>query len=380
MDNLIDDAKIEIMHRMDDQTLSRYCSTSRQAEFLCNLTTLWLPRINSVPGLSLLLPYLSHYKNLRDFYSHIRNDTQYVLMTYKDTKWNILVVANEITTVYDVLIRIIGARLGIEDQSPEVILQAIKEVEAQDVDAFNTYAIMIRFNDVIDHDTLNNYIIYSNKQELPNYFNPQILQYPVLADRDIYAVVESKTNEISENFTYLLEREAPSYAKIAITDTDIIPRHIIAPKYKIPSYAYATYFTFINYDLPSVRRAHSMKQDIIIHFNERKHPEIDPHKLTWMQYGYILHPNENVGDGILLVNLGAIGMEPATYVLAVTKIEIYTNCDYPAISLFIRLVLTPDEHQQSLIESLREIVTSGSTKLYKFEDISRVIKSIYEEE
>ena len=378
----VQDVNLEVMRRMDDITLSNFCQTSLYYKGLCE-SIIWLERIRAVPGLSLLLPYRSHYKDLQDFYLNIRSDTQYVLMTYKNEKWRTIAVTDEIVVVYESLIEMIGASLGMNDDSPlEEILQAINEHENKD--DFRTVAIMVRFNDVIDYNTLGNYIIFSTKPDLPNYFNPQILQYPLLTDKDVYAVVANKSDELDDHFQHLAERrDVPYVDNRIITDpTAIIPRYSVPPKYKAPSYVFAANRTFINYDIPSIRRAHSMEQNIYIYLNERKHPEIDQYELTWMQYGYILRTDEydDGADGILLIDLGAIEMEPSTYVFAVTTTKIYSDSSYLVSSFFDQLVLTPEEHQRSLIENLQEIIMKETTKLYSFEDIVLVIRSMYDEE
>lgn len=384
----IDDMQMEVIHHMDDQTLLRYCRTSKWADLLCNSDAVWLPRINRVPGLSLLLPYRSHYKNLRDFYLNVRNDAQYVLMLFDKLQcgqWRILVVSHDINTIYEAFIRAMGNRLGMYDSPLEDIIRTINSATTVALGDIESVAIMVRFNDVIDCDTMEKYIINSNKQDLPNYFNPLILQYPKLIEKEIYATVEIKSDKLLEAYKHLAEpQNIPHIDDRVITDpAAIIPRYVNPPVRKIPSHAFVTNDVFINYDVASVRRAHSMKQNITIYLNESKYPDSDAYELTWMQHGYILRTDiddyDQAAQGIMLVNFESIGMTPATYVFAITTSKICVRNSYLGINFFSQLTLTPEEYQQSIVKSLQDIVMKDDTKLYRFEDIGRVIRSMYED-
>jgi hypothetical protein len=66
-ENSVNDMSLEILRQLDDITLSNFCKTNKYYKALCE-DVIWLERIRTVPGLSLLLPYRSHYKDLGDFY------------------------------------------------------------------------------------------------------------------------------------------------------------------------------------------------------------------------------------------------------------------------------------------------------------------------
>jgi hypothetical protein len=370
----IDDIQMEVMSHMDDQTLFNYCRTSKHADQICNSVAVWLPRIQRVPGLSLLLPYRSHYKNLRDFYRNIRNDTQYVLMDLFDKEWTILEVSHDISSIYNVFIEVMRERLDLPDSSSENdVIQAFNLPENQRT--LETIAIIVRFNDVVDHNILEDYIIYSSKPDLPNYLNPLILQYPTLVDKDFYVIMGTRDHKIAKYFDRLRKQQNTPYVdKRIITDPTvivarqaIIPIHMPAPEEEI----------FINYNIASIRRAHNMKLDIAIYLNVSKYPSSDAHEFAWMRYGYILREYGEGSNSIMLLDFEAIGMKPATYIFVIIDYWVYNRINRP--DFFDELKSTPEEHEQSVTEELQDIVMNGNTKLYRFEDINtHVIPSIHE--
>jgi hypothetical protein len=284
----VDDINLEVMRNMDDVTLSNFCKTSPYYKNLCE-NTIWLERIKAVPGLSLLLPYRSHYKSSGDFYLNVRNDAQYVVnITAPDAYGkNIRThITNNIQETY-----IYDRRRLVEDKLrnhghalPEDVPEKEYEIWLSWLrkEFSFTFTIMIRFDNVVDYDRLDDYTIYSITEGAPGYLNPNILSYPLLNRRDVYVAVE---------------RQA-----------------------KIPSLRFEESFpdiqSFIKYNTESLRQVHKMGKSIILYVRVADISRFANHevRLGWMRYGFdFIIRNKYQNLGLFLVDFDMLGLLPSGY-------------------------------------------------------------------
>lgn len=317
----IDDINLEIMRKMDDITLSNFCKTSPYYRNLCE-NIIWLERIRAIPGLSLLLPYRSHYKSLEDFYFNVRNDAQYVttiVIPVTETTKNarirgapIKYVTNDVQKAYAHAIEYFSSLVPMETRAvraDEELLQLMKEMVR--------LTIMIRFDGVMDYDRLDDYTIYSTTKDVPGYFNPNILSYPLLEPRVIYMAI----------------------------------RHDVEGKRSLLSYFGD--FTFVKYGANSFNQAHRMNQNVTLFFKAKDDDPVAESRnyLGWMSYGF------SSRETLFLINFDMLGLSPPGYHWIMDESVRSRIAD--GFDLHQVLAMTPEQFRQKVHDILVSVAQTG---------------------
>jgi hypothetical protein len=314
----IDDINLELMRNMDDITLSNFCKTSPYYRNLCE-NTVWLERIKAVPGLSLLLPYRSHYKSLEDFYFNVRNDTQYVvtiiIVPARRTRIRAppeIYVTNDIQKAYAYAIKYLSSLVPVETRTgrtDEELLRLMEEIVH--------LTIMIRFDDAIDYDRLNDYTIYSTTKGVPGYFNPNIMFYPLLNPRVIYAAI----------------------------------RHDVKGQRSLLSYFGD--FSFVKYNIESLHQVHKMNLNMNLFFKSKDDDLVANSRRTlgWMLYGFF-----NI-ESTFLMDFDMLGLSPPGYHWIINNgIRSRIDDDFDSYQI---LAMTPEQFQQKVHDAMLSAVQTG---------------------
>jgi hypothetical protein len=119
-------------------------------------------------------------------------------------------VTNDINEAYQRVLNIIKGFYGFDDSiiaSPHNVDELLPEMGGYQL------KITIHFNDVVDHGRLDDYTIFSINPEAPNYLNPNILSYPLLAHKDMYVAFErvikrkKRNNGIAQSYPRIVSRD-----------------------------------------------------------------------------------------------------------------------------------------------------------------------------
>ena len=346
-DDIVEDVYVELMAQMDDKTLLNYCITHPYNRELCNRDNIWLPRINSVPGLSLLLHYRSHYKNLQDFYFNVRKDAHYALMNFGSVIDNPEITFSKFIDgrIYDVSYNIM------------VIFDSL---QSYSIEEQQFICIVIRFNDVLDYNNIQDYIIYSRNERFPNYKNPQILQYPELVDRSYHAVVLNTVD--TDKIQYFPIISVVPLESIR-TEKVEAPGRII-PRRGIPSKQVRDKIveTFIEFDTDSLRTAHSNNLYVKLYKDIVGSEEADIYaNLRWIPFGYITR-NRYI---VLLVDLALLDLKPPEYGIVVI--------DQFERESFVKTTVITEELLSEQKVILTDLIMSPSTEIFSLTEFSQII-------
>ena len=385
-DDIIEDVYLEVMARMDDETLLNYCNTHPYNRMVCNMDSIWLPRINSIPGLSLLLPYRSHYRNLQDFYFNVRKDAHYVLMTYRA----------ELTTGEEDHISAVGYDINsIFDRFNYYILY--------EPDDENFLCIAVRFNGVLDYHNITDYIIYAKDKALPDHENPQILEYPQLLERSYNTVISnivptqellplesrrsfrrtrgglvnpsSRVSDLNTSTTKD-EESLDSFNNPAIKGLTKVIAH---PKISEPTVQFKNNIidTFIEFDTASLRIAHKKKVNIKLFENimDEERENLINH-LIWIPYGYhVRHYYDRMT--ILLVDFNLLDLEPANYNFVLIDNLLGDKAFDYVLRGLDNITTRIEHHQEQQKAALTKVIMSDKTNildLSAFDNVMRIIR------
>ena len=336
----VEDDNLEVLRRMDDVTLSNFCRSSLYYKGLCE-QIIWLERINAVPGLSLLLPYRSHYEDLEDFYLNVRNDAQYVVSFEQQGIQRINYVSNDIRAAHALVIeRFIQAyptQTLIGMSNDEIISLLGKNVPVR---------ITVRFDNVLDYDNLDDYTIYS-VLETSRYQNPNILSYPLLTPRDVYVAVEYDAGEIE------YEPTVPHFSRNGMISVVLQQQTMAVTKY-----------SFIKYNTESLRRINKMGNNILLFHKLRDDSPLADYYVTmeWTKYGF-LNIEDDGPQILLLVDNDMLELAPTGYQAVIIKginiMMFNENKSRFGASLRDMLTMTPEQLQQRNRDNFISIVQDG---------------------
>ena len=357
--DIVEDVYVELMARMDDKTLLNYCITHPYNRQLSNRDDIWLPRINSIPGLNLLLPYRSHYKNLQDFYFNVRKDAHYVLMDFEDTTYY-----PEIIFVKDV-----DAQITDVSYSIRAIFDMFESLSVEEQDFI---CIVIRFNNVLDHNNIKHYIIYSRNERFPNYKNLQILQYPELLKRSYHAVVLNTvdTGKVQYFPTFSVSLTPSDNTTTQNNDNPEMSGRIIHVEEHSKQVRHKMVETFIEFDTASLRIAHSNNLYVRLYKDIVGSEEAGTYtNLGWISFGYITRTrNRNI---VLLIDLGLLDLKPPEYGIVVTD-EFALG---PAITRTVirKITETPEQLLSDQKIILTDLIMLPSTEIFSLTEFSLII-------
>jgi hypothetical protein len=328
----IKDMNLKIIRRPVEVALTNLL---HRANKYLHKNIIWLERIRAVPGLSLLLPYSKLYKNLEDFYLNVRNDAQYVIMDRLSNIADVQVrITNDINKAYQYALTLIRNFYDPEDlNNPyKIYSRDIAEISRL-VSKFYQLRITIRFNGVVDGE-LNDYTIFSINPGVPGCFNPNILSYPLLADRDIYVAIKRI------NIRPLSEVMTSSTSKLQELNRAIVDD-----------------YSFFNYDSESLRNIHRLGPNICFFFKSGTINELAGNNSAtfyWMWYGFL----NDFNKVLLLVDYAKLNAAPHNYQLvSTTKSEELHEVDSPrGWSLNNILTTTPERLQQIVCEDLVKVL------------------------
>jgi len=310
----IDDINLEVMRKMDDITLSNFCRTNSYYKNLCE-KTIWLERIRAIPGLSLLLPYRSLYKDLEDFYFNVRNDAQYVVTVIVPKirgfeQFSGISVINDIQKAYTSATEILFGFISVEARAGRTDEELLRSL-ADTVE----FVIMVRFDGVMDYERLGDYTIYSLTKGAPGYFNPNILSYPLLDARDVYVAVEMRA-------------EGPLHNR-----------------------------SFIKYNTESLRQVHKINGNLRLFFKKKaSDPVTNPRMvLHWMRYGFFDTYSPN--PGLFLVDFDMLRLSPPGYQLILyRRLELHNGRNFDLATI---LTMTPEQLQQKIHDTIMDAMQTG---------------------
>jgi hypothetical protein len=343
----IDDMSLEVLRKLDDTTLANFCKTNKYYKNLCE-KTIWPERIKAVPGLSLLLPYRSHYKDLEDFYFNVRNDAQYVIIYGpKNVSPQSVLITNDINKAYRRVLYFIGRLYGVDSKYYTITNELLGPAgEIWHI------KITIRFNGFIDHDDLDKYTIFSINNGTPGYLNPDILSYPLLVDKDIYMAIKHTTPVAN------LPVQPDGRNNIEIT----------------------TGYSFFSYDDNSLRNVHRLGKNIIAFVKPKMNGTPirrdtfdidnplagdDSLEFLWMLYGFI--GNEKYEQQLLLADYSTLNMSPRGYQL------VLVNGLGAVWGLVDMLTITPERLQQIMREDTMKLLKNG--QIISRADLSSTLSS-----
>ena len=329
----VEDVNLEVMRRMDDISLSNFCQTSPYYKGLCE-NIIWLERINAVPGLSLLLPYRSHYKDLEDFYFNIRNDAQYVVMFGIGQANSSLRVSNNISNLWNNFLKI-----ALDTSPQEYSEEELLRFHGQSPQGYHV-RITVRFNGIIDYEQLDQYTIYSNVEGTPGYLNRNILSYPLLKARDIYCAIVHVIVEKTMLSTF-------PHVGEDVTDQPVY-EWVDQKKQR---------FSFVNLDDESLRQVHRLGNNIRLFFKLLDNSVVADYSigLNWMQSGFLNTGGDN-NTTLLLVDYSLLGLQPSNYTAMLSE---NFSSSY-SMSFEELLKSTPEKTQKRIQENFLYTIANAS--------------------
>ena len=359
----VDDVIVTTMNAMDDTALLNFCSTNKYYRNICEKVI--LPhRIKNTPGLALLLRYRDKYKSLQHFYFNIRNDTQYVLMELGDVEWRINAISHDITIVHKKYYETWEFRTSLNDRMTMLDM-----------------VIAIRFNNLDDYKSMEDYIIFSDDPKFSHCNNVDILKYPLLTYKSIYATISYNTDLLGPHYAYIgsllcsMAHNNDNYeqqVKNLEGPTRVIPRYTDKPGESPAECDFITHHKFINFDTVALRAAHNEEKDINIYYNGAGAAG-EQFSLQWMQFGYEVYEAMEPGQhlNIFLLDFAAIELEPATYNFVIFQDNDKLN--EPNTSLSNLLGLSYNNFIRELKENIQRLIMKSTTKIYGLVDMLYVL-------